>query len=216
MFTRMERQSSEVLVGFRGFGFGFERAYTTWPGGLEGSMGHNRVVGYEVGGVRCVVRFEMDAWMPVEGVVESEVVGGGGEDEMRGGVGVVRKGRLVSQAGVVEIKTRAQNRVLDMKEVLPQLWFSGTPWLTVAYHRGGRFDNVNTMKMDDGKLEEWEKGNVEGLGKMMKLIKIIMEEAGRAEGGCCMVYGDGGKLTIKGTAVKNCLPEDLMGKFVST
>lgn len=125
---------------------------------------------------------------------------------------VIKRGSLVPQSSLVEIKTRAQSRVLDWKEVLPQLWFSATPSLTVAYHRYGRFDDIRTTRMDavGGQLEVWERRNAGGLGKVVELIRIIVQEAEGVEGGCVLVQGNGGGgLTILKAPPKDSLPEDL-------
>ncbi|KAL1626659.1 hypothetical protein SLS54_002822 [Diplodia seriata] len=44
------------------FGHGFEAAMTTPAPGLEGSTSHHRSIAYNLGDLKCVVQFEVDAW----------------------------------------------------------------------------------------------------------------------------------------------------------
>lgn len=223
LFTRTEERTSEYVTSFRGFGHEFEKAYTKWPSGMENSTGHHRIVKYRFGGLRCVVRFEVDA----STAAAAGTVGDGLSSLLNeisienvakvcdsSTFQVTKFGRLVPQSSVLEIKTRAASRTLNMADVLPQLWFSATPSLIVGYHRGGRFNDVKTARMDTGDLDVWERSNVVGLRKLVALIGVIIKEAESAEGGQCVVQGLGdGRLRIVKTGAKDSLPEDLKAKF---
>ncbi|KAL0631015.1 hypothetical protein Q9L58_010133 [Maublancomyces gigas] len=217
LFTRTEPKSSEHITGFRGFGHEFEKAYTSWPRGMENSTGHNRIVQYNLCGLKLVVRFEVDASTHVGTVVDADTL-----SSLLGGVSlapvcdsttfhVTRRGTLVPQESVLEIKTRAVSRTLDLADVLPQLWFSETPALAVGYHSRGRFGSVKPEKMD---LEGWERNNAPMLRKLVEMLRVIVKEAEKAEGRRCVVQGmgDGTLRIVKGSAV-DCLPGDIKAKF---
>ncbi|KAF8253318.1 hypothetical protein K440DRAFT_679235 [Wilcoxina mikolae CBS 423.85] len=192
LFTRCEEKTSEhIFPGeFRGFGHQFEENYTKWPPGTEHSTGHHRIVRYKFGGLRCLVRFEVDA--SLHGFVLN----------------------LVSQGSIAEIKTRAAHRQLDMSEVLPQLWFSHTATLVVGYHRGGRFDDVKQLQMDH-ELEDWEGKNIRNLERLAQLLNNILDAANSAQGGkCSIVYRGDTKLDIvEVSAEKYTLPKDIRDKL---
>lgn len=218
LFTRTEPKSSEHITGFRGFGHEFEKAYTKWPRGMENSTGHNRIVQYNVCGLKLVVRFEVDASTNVNTSVDPDDT----LSSLLGAVSiapvcdsdtfhVTRRGTLVPQESVLEIKTRAVSRILDLEDVLPQLWFSGTPALAVGYHRRGRFGSVKPEKMD---LEAWERDNTTMLRKLVGLVKMIVKEAEKVEGGRCVVHGMGdGTLKIVKGGAGDCLPRDIKVMF---
>src|SRR3954468_22381993 len=44
-----------------GWGYSFERTFTKYPPGLEGSTSHDRLLRYPIGELSCVVGFEVDA-----------------------------------------------------------------------------------------------------------------------------------------------------------
>lgn len=61
IIERCGPSTTEFLYGQWGFGRNFEKAATRFPPGLEGSSGHHRVLQYNFGGLKCAVRFEVDA-----------------------------------------------------------------------------------------------------------------------------------------------------------
>lgn len=227
LFTRTEESTSEYVTTFRGFGHEFEKAYTKWPTGMENSTSNHRIVQYDFCGIRCIVRFEIDA--STGDAVGNSSDADDGLSSLLGGISiskgsevcdsstfrVTKRGTVVPQSSLIEIKTRAASRGLDLVSVLPQLWFSATPTLVVAYHRGGRFDEAKTMPMGAGELGTWERSNAANLRKLVALLKIIIEEAELVDGGRCLVQGRGdGKLIIRRrSSTANSLPDDLEAKF---
>ncbi|KAA8911385.1 geranylgeranyl pyrophosphate synthetase [Sphaerosporella brunnea] len=200
LFTRCEEKSSDFIrTGeFRGFGHQFEENYTKQPASTEGSTGHHRIIRYKFGGLKCLVRL-------VSGLALQEAA--------TSAIHTIKRGNMASQESLAEIKTRAAHRQLDMSDVLPQLWFSHTPWLIVGYHKGGRFNDVNKLEMDR-ELESWERRNVRSLEKLAQLLKIIVDAAKDASGGKCSVVCQGTRLNIlKSSAEKYKLPSDLREKL---
>jgi len=60
LFTRWDESSSTIIRGFRGFGHEFEKANTSAAPGCENSTGHHRIVTYELGDIKLLVRYEVD------------------------------------------------------------------------------------------------------------------------------------------------------------
>lgn len=260
LLTRVEERNSELITGFRGFGKEFKKANTRVLPGFAASTGHYRVVSYGLAGLRCAVRFEVDAYdaaragtttaaaapraaapraTPARVSADADALAGllgavslGAGAEAGAGAGAAKKdddvcgsarfsvtrcGTVVAQAAVIETKTRAVSRELDLAQVWPHAWFTGSPTLLVGYHRGGRFDEVRTTRTEGVELRTWERQNAAALGKLVALMKVIVEEARKAPGGRCVVVGKGkgtGKLTIQTTG-KNSLPKDLRDRFVA-
>ncbi|EKV07289.1 Zinc finger, C2H2-type matrin [Penicillium digitatum] len=63
-FVRRENSPTETIPGIHGYGHTFPEAYTTWGANVGGSQSHQRVVEYEFAGMRCLVRFEADGFLP--------------------------------------------------------------------------------------------------------------------------------------------------------
>lgn len=182
------------------------------------------MVQYGFGGLQCVIRFEVDAStapIPAIGVdhglaslFNTVSIAPESSGRKKGAVQVIKRGTLVPQASVVEIKTRAMSRTLNLQDTLPQMWISGTPALAIAYHQRGRFGAVTPKRLDTGELAGWEQKNARMLRKLVRLIKIIVREAKHVEGGRCVVQGMGdGTLRITKATVGECLPQDLKAKF---
>lgn len=64
---RHERNVRDLIRGSgQNFGHSFESAFTKMTSGLEDAQGHHRVIRYNLGGLNCVVQFEVDAWYEAE------------------------------------------------------------------------------------------------------------------------------------------------------
>ncbi|KAF7290638.1 hypothetical protein MIND_01304000 [Mycena indigotica] len=63
LFERWEKRDYTAMSGFT-FGFNFETASTTAPRGAPQSSWHHRIVSYNLNGLKIVVRFEVDAYIP--------------------------------------------------------------------------------------------------------------------------------------------------------
>ncbi|KAH0547998.1 hypothetical protein GP486_008260 [Trichoglossum hirsutum] len=72
--TWTERKMVPVK-GFAGYGREFEKAWTKAPVGVEGSMAHHRIVRYSLGGIKVIMRFEVDGCMRGEEEEEEDYGG---------------------------------------------------------------------------------------------------------------------------------------------
>ncbi len=63
-FTRRENSPTEVLVNLKGYGQSFPEAYTTWDLVAKGSYSHHRVLKYQFGGLKFLVRYNADGYLP--------------------------------------------------------------------------------------------------------------------------------------------------------
>lgn len=232
LLTRREERSSEVIPPgqFRGFGHSFEKAYTKWPKGMELSTGHHRVIQYDFGGLRCLVRFEVDvchgtgaSGVGTETTPDADSVLGMlgrvslGNDGKSGhtGVACISRGRLVPQDVIGEIKTRAIRRPLDMADVWPQLWFSHTQRLVVGYHQAGRFSPSDIeVTMAGRELEDWERRNKKDLQKLVVVLKNIIAEAKRHGDMLDIAFYGGSLLVLREHMSAGIrMPEDLKEKL---
>ncbi|KAF8252498.1 hypothetical protein K440DRAFT_633807 [Wilcoxina mikolae CBS 423.85] len=167
-----------------GYGLGFEEAFTTKPGYVKESIRHNRVVGYTLGGVRMVVRFEVDGCAAPAG---AQIQGGGGTTTTPTGYTVVNRGVLAAEEGIMELKTGKVDgsNIKGTLKHMGQLWFSRTPIFVRGYHEGeGTFSKVEEENVE-GYLKEWEETNKERLQRFVKLLRMIWEILVDAEAKKC-------------------------------
>ncbi|KAK1835687.1 hypothetical protein QBC39DRAFT_274801 [Podospora conica] len=219
LLTRVEEKNTDVIQGFKGFGRSFEKA---WTAQRAGAAGYHRVVGYRFGGLGVVVRFETDGYVAGDDDVAALVEGMGGVaissdgEKMASGLTVVHsKGRGdVPWESTLEIKTRAASKVLDMGDVMPQLWVSQTPRLAVGYYtKGGVFGNVKVKDMTD-EIVFWEAASQGDLGKLADLLGRIISAVRTSEAGRGVVeYSGGSNLRVVVGDGKPALPDDLYRKW---
>ena len=239
VFIRKEKKTTEVIDGFRGFGHNFPEEYTRWDSEVKGSSSHHRVAEYVFGDLKYLLRFESDCYLSEKAASNNEAPAApqqgkagfvdttallSSSDTMRIGERqpttdhglVVRKGgREVDQAAAVEIKTRAAHKTLDMDSVLPRLWISQTPNLIAAYHKGGRFDDVQILDVRKD-ISRWEEQNSGNLRKLNTLIRRIIDTVREIISMKCRVRGsESGNLEIweLDDSHQSALPDDLCLKL---
>jgi len=221
LFTRVEARPTDIIQGFRGYGHSFEKAYTKKQ---SGSTAHHRIVGYDFGGINCIVRHETDGYVDNRsptGLTDnlSDALKGLSISELDNYANdsaptlVETGGKAVDPSSTLEIKTRAASRKIDMAEVFSQLWMSQTPNLVVGYHRNGVFDNVQLRDMTK-EIRQWEMTNQKELCKlaclMAKIIGTVKQNGGR---NAIVTYDGGTKLRIVEAGEKRALPDDLYAKW---
>ena len=158
-FVRKENSPTEVIKVVKGYGHTFPEAYTRWEEDVKGSVSHQRIIRYEFGGLRCVVRSESDGFhkelvgkgenplgagdkgdrpsktesastgetgsegasdlssLPTATSTGSETL----ENAESGHLTILRKGRIIPQCAVFDLKTRMRSREIDMADILPRL-----------------------------------------------------------------------------------------------
>ena len=235
LFVRREKQTTEFINEFRGFGCTFPEEYTRWDRVVKGSCSHHRIAEYEFAGLKYLVRFESDGYLAEKAAGVKKAPSGLqgamaspanattllsssdaftiGEKRPVTGLGLVIRdgGSEISQEATIEIKTRAAHRVLDMESVLPRLWMSQTPNLIAAYHKGGRFDDVQILDVRKD-IEKWEVRNAVNLRKLDALIRRIVDTVRKTDTKKCRVQRtNSGELVIRelDTGYKSALPSDL-------
>ncbi|KAK3301719.1 uncharacterized protein B0T15DRAFT_441815 [Chaetomium strumarium] len=218
LFTRVEERTTETIQGFRGYGHSFEKAYTK---GQSDSAGHHRIVSYAFGGLRCIVRHEVDGYVHDkkaavdvaddlgDAMKKLAISKPGVAIKYPGMLSIEEQGNAVDLSTTLEIKTRASHRALDMADVSPQLWISQTPRLVVGYHRRGVFDDVRLRDMTRD-LAQWETRNQKHLSMLAGLLKKIIDVVGSGSGDRrALVKYEGGSVlkivTVEGA--RAALPE---------
>ncbi|KDQ06416.1 hypothetical protein BOTBODRAFT_181611 [Botryobasidium botryosum FD-172 SS1] len=189
ILTRWEEHNTEDSTGFRGFGHSFEREATKVPPGCRGTTGHHRIIQYTLGDLRVLCRSVVDAYDPA---LAGDAAPDGVDDLLEGlsgitlassaptpktpestsEINIVRAGKLVPQASIMELKSRSTRAVIDWKGVWPQVFFSATPTTVLGRHERGKFVSVERKsleEMDSAYAEEAEAG----FGKLIQALREI-------------------------------------------
>lgn len=211
--NRKERNIRETILGsLGGFGHNFEKVSTEALPGLEDSMAHHRVIAYELGGLKCAVCFEADAYFDdddddnnnnnkgqqepdpepssiSDGLISS-MLGGlslqeKGEKE-NGSIRVSNRGYPIPSSSIAEIKSRS--KPLKIQDIMPQLWFSRTPHLLCGYHKNGSFAKIEARDCKS-MFSDWGSKHQPALRKMVDLLtKLRGLTAGSGNRSCVVVY----------------------------
>jgi hypothetical protein len=237
IFCRDETKTMEYVgpQKFIGYGHEFEKVYTRER--VSGSTGHHRIIGYQLGGLKFVVRHETDGYVASAVTPATDGDATDLSDALNAmslnspttttnqstttvldsKLKIQHSGHSIPTSSTLEIKTRVGHRPLSVAEVASQLFFSQTPRLVRAYHQGGIFQ---TPAVEDvtSEVGQWAQQHEEDLKRLGGLVRKIVET----------VKGYGGKATLKYdvntdalmiTGVsrdetwKKMLPEDLYAKW---
>lgn len=193
-FLRRENSPTELIPDVRGYGHNFLDEYTSWDRGVRGSDSHQRVIRYEFGGFRFVIRFEADAYIVKKDMGFEEHQGSSDVkdliDLMKGETSakttdiltVEKGGRRIMMKDIADIKTRARYantnsatiKEIDLTDITPRLWVSQIPTLIVGYHKFGHFEDIDIKPMKDI-ISQWEKENEDVLRKLASLLHELVE-----------------------------------------
>ena len=241
IIIRKEPKATETIVGFRGFGFNFPDEYTTWRDNVKGSSSHHRAAKFEFAGLKYIMRYETDAYLPQKAeLVEMQDPTADYDENIAMGpclderiaaetlaiaekhpqasqkLTIHRRGTSINHNSLAEIKTRAIGKRIDMEALLPRLWLSQTVNIITAYHKGGRFNDINELDVR-AQIDAWEKKNVDNLRKLDTLVRKVVEVVKESSSLKCGVSMDGkGKLRIveHEKSYRDALPADLRENMV--
>lgn len=233
IFCREETTTQEFIGPheFRGFGHEFEKSYTRNE--IEGSTGHHRIISYQFGGLKFIIRHETDGYVrgtaraqsPDDDVLTRSLrtmsIAPRSTPSALAGPGsmlsVKKEGQVVPLESTIEIKTRVHHRRIPITEAAAQLWVSQTPKIVRAYHKGGMFQDPQVEDVTDD-IREWEQDNQAHLRKLAALIsKVLVAVKRGVKGGSTAVlkYDENrDKLVVSRVAeAERMLPKDLYAKW---
>lgn len=241
-FIRRERSPTETLTGVRGYGHTFPEAYTTWSESTRRSDSHQRLINYDFAGMNCLVRFEADGYLPdrihndlstqnepipstsnidPEDLLSSiaaatiSTVPSVTTDTKSSTVKISKRGRYIPQCAVFDLKTRSEKRRGDdvLSGELARLWIRQIPNFILAYHKSGRFDDIQVQDVRE-ELEQWEKSNQQGVARFATLLQMVVSFARSTEEGKLELEHEEGEkglnLRIPGGDVSRVLPSSLI------
>jgi len=183
LFARMEKQTRDLIPEgrFQGYRQAFEEEYTKLEKSAKGSTSHHRIVHYDFGGLRLLVRSAVDAYIgelapTLDQETSQHSQQDGDEDLVKfikvtslgraapsiietpkaPGLTVIPGGQNVPLSAVTELKTRSKfaKKPFNLTQKMPDLWISQTPNFIDAAHQ-----NVGTKwsraKYNEPRLAEF-------------------------------------------------------------
>lgn len=178
----IRNHKNDVIPDVRGYGHSFLTSFTSSDPDSGKTESHQRVVSYNFGGLKCLVRFECDGHLPsYDGhatvVTKPEVhLPSPSPDSI-----VLREaGKIVPQGSVLEIKTKSKAYApLQMSDHLPRLWVRQIPQFITAYHDRGSFEDVQVSDVRQD-LVEWETEHQDELKRFASILRQLITEVKRA------------------------------------
>jgi hypothetical protein len=190
VFTRCEERNTFVCKGDKlaGYGHEFEKNFLEYEKSVEGSTGHHQIAAYEIGGMKWMVRFEVDGYLGNEGLGDEEQ----GNDLNVAienlkidtalvattkilGINVISKGSVVPPDSILEVKTGKQTS-RKKHEWMQQAYFSQTKNLIGAcVGLNGVLTEHNINKLDlTHDLQSWERD-----GQNQRILRSVVGLIGR-------------------------------------
>ncbi|KAF4785761.1 geranylgeranyl pyrophosphate synthetase [Colletotrichum scovillei] len=197
---RRENSPKETMSDVRGYGHKFPEAYTTWDAEVRGSTSHQRIIQYDFGGLRCLIRHEGDGYLKhkqgpstnlsgptfveqasvnglIEGLKVKEMAPKSPQTPHQQ-VQLKSGGFEVPQSAVFDLKTRSVKRKGTdfLGEELPRLWVAQIPNFILAYHDRGTFKDVEVMDVTQ-EVKAWEISKNQELSRLAALLSHIVRLA---------------------------------------
>lgn len=201
LFTRLEAQNTETVQGFMGYAHEYEKAATRLTRGCEKATGHHRMISIDIGELKILLRFTIEACTSSTNDTNDEDdllaafsglgIGGASASSSRNitkpqatvpsvrGVSINRTTprKVVPQASLIELKTRAARRELDWAEIYPQLYLSQTAFLYIAKHERGSFNTLEKVELGSESMKIHARRAEQGLAKLKLVLQDILDAA---------------------------------------
>lgn len=239
--VRREQKPHDVIKRTHGYRHNFPDANTNWDPSVQGSVSHQRVLQYKLGGLNLLMRHEADCFLPnlvqkedepfqiVERQTMATKVGAlieaietlelnKEEASEHNTLQIHQAGSIVPQKALCDIETRTEDKEIDMSAQLPRLWGRQTKNLIVAYHKDGFFDKSITIQDVSADIEEWELKNKLTLSLVAAILKRLIAEVRESKYGKLEVHRYGGghmTLRVQAGATRDALPDDLKARWES-
>lgn len=182
--------------GEESWGHAFEEAFTKYDAGLESSVSRQRVIQYNIGEMKCLVRHEVDGAYYGPDNTEEDAPENNADTEVSANIvksdipkatlkgkarissetKAIQRGQETPPSAIMELKARPR---MEPWEAMNQMYFGRTPHLVIGQHEKGEFTGVRIEDCESLR-EKWEWENHEDLTKLASLLGLLRENAKRA------------------------------------
>lgn len=205
---RRENSPTQLIPDVRGYGHTFPESYTTWGSNVKNSASHQRIIRYDLGGLDCLVRYEVDGYL--RHLAKEEGTEPGTEDlkpsaddlnDLLGSalpsresiavgpskgkdLAILHRGEATPQAAIFDLKTRSVYKVTEdtLSCELPRLWLGQIPNFILARHKSGLFNNIEVSEVRR-QVDDWELREQDLIHKFATLLRKIIASAKESSDG---------------------------------
>ncbi|KAK0201488.1 hypothetical protein DFS33DRAFT_990891 [Desarmillaria ectypa] len=239
LLNRWDKRYREQASGYT-FGYNFETHTTKPASGCESSTGHHRIITYDLGGFKMVVRFEVDACVSGGDTKRAPTMSSSSSptnvDDLSNLLSGVKigpsttsviavtpsrsltvksGGSYIPQNAILELSTVSERRrpQFDWYEQYPQLFLSQTPRHFLGIHNRGRFHAIEKNELSA--LTHQAKMVQPSLKKLVKVLKTIQElVVKKGMTGRLTLIRDGEWLRVyERRSQESCLLKEYLAKF---
>lgn len=231
LLSQWEARTTEPSSG--NFGYTFERVACSSLPGCE--KGHTRIVSYDFSGLKVVLRFNVNAYLPSPAEdaevdsLASELTHLGLELPQRlnaddavpdpmSGLRIIHTGSPdIPQDSLLELTTRTEKGVgkFSWAEDYPQLFLSQTPNHYTAVHRDGRFSTIRKRRLGSPEMQRVEERAQPSLKKLRSILQVLHD--------LVIEHGETGRLSLicvkgilqvfKRNTTDSLLPDEFLTRF---
>ncbi|RYC54853.1 hypothetical protein CHU98_g11354 [Xylaria longipes] len=211
---------SDVIPDVRGYGHSFMSAFTSGNPDSGKTKSHQRVVSYNFGSLRCLVRFECDGYLASYDGNETIVT----EPQFNlsplpsSSIATEKSGVKVPQDLIFDIKTKSRTwGEIQKSENIPRLWLRQIPNFITAYHNRGTFQDVQVSNVRKD-LVDWETQHQDELKRFAAVLRQLITEMKRASHLKLEIYREGtGPLQLRerGEATGQALPNSWRDRWAA-
>ncbi|KAI0459613.1 hypothetical protein F5B21DRAFT_499293 [Xylaria acuta] len=173
---------SAVIPDVRGYGHSFLNAFTSGDPDSGIIKSHQRIVSYNFGDLKCLVRFECDGYLASYDGNETTIT----KPQFNlsplpsSSIPTQKSGMKVPQDTILEIKTKSQAwGEIQKGDHLPRLWVRQIPNFITAYHNHGIFQDVQVGNVRKD-LVDWETQHQVELKRFAAILHQLITETKRA------------------------------------
>ena len=205
---RRENSPTQLIPDVKGYGHTFPENYTTWASNVKNSASHQRIIRYDLGGLDCLVRYEVDGYL--RHLAKEEATEPGTEDlkpsaddlndllvsalpsrepiavgPSKGkALAILHRGDAIPQAAIFDLKTRSVYKITEdtLGGELPRLWVGQIPNFILARHKSGLFNDIEVSEVHR-QLDEWEIKEQDLIHKFVGLLRKIIASAKESSDG---------------------------------
>ncbi|KAF9223143.1 hypothetical protein BS17DRAFT_156254 [Gyrodon lividus] len=189
LLTRCE-ENPAIIGSWSGYGNEYLKAATRAPRNCENMTDHHRIITYNFGGLKVLLGFTADACTESDidddlflGSFSSLNIRPGGNTLAKAhmpsfaglGVKLTSPRSLIPQSHLIEVKTRSVRKELDGRDIYIQLYLSQIPWVYVAWHQQGVFQQVEKIALKSDTMKPHARNAAASISKLKVLLLDILK-----------------------------------------
>ncbi|KAG8530509.1 uncharacterized protein KY384_005012, partial [Bacidia gigantensis] len=193
LIRRIERTRDPLIQNKKDYRRSFEGNYLKMPTYAAESTSHHRILRYNFGSLKLLVRYAADAYLnpkptPPDDALD-DLVGilkaasldrrqPSAKNAWLNRVSILKQGQKIPQAATLELSTRSDYSEFDLQDRMPDFWLSQTHHFMLCGYKAAPCSKAlfyNLQQTDLApKITKWEQANKSLLQKLATLLKKVI------------------------------------------